>query len=387
MAFLPIAVLLLAAACDGNGTQERSRGEGAAAARPRGFVLQEVARGLEQPVQVAAAPGDRSRVFVVERPGRILVVHGDRLLPQPFLDITDRVASGAERGLLSVAFHPRYAENGYLYVKYTDAEGHTRVERYRASPAGADRVDPASAHPVLRVEQPFAARNGGLVAFGPDGMLYVGMGDGGGRGDPHGHGRDPGTLLGALLRIDVDGGDPYAIPPDNPFARGGGRPEVWATGLRHPWRFSFDREAGLLYLADVGAERQEVNVVPLTAAGLDYGWSAVDGSECLLADEACPPGEVVLPALEYGAETGCAVRGGYVYRGRAMPSLRGTYFYSDRCQGWLKSFRYDESGEVVERLAWPVGSLGNVSSFGEDANGELYVTTYGGRVLQFIPGL
>jgi glucose/arabinose dehydrogenase len=374
---LALAILLLAG-CNANGTPGDPPGED-----PSGFRLEEVARGLDQPVHLAA-PAEDPRLFVVEQPGRIRIIHRDRILPQPFLSISAKVGSGGERGLLSVAFHPRYAENGYFYVNYTDTQGDTRIERYRVS-ADPDRADPASAHLVLHVPQPFGNHNGGQIAFGPDGMLYVGMGDGGSGGDPQGHGQNRETLLGALLRLDVDGGDPYAVPADNPFVGGGGRGEIWAYGLRNPWRFSFDREAGLLFVADVGQNRrEEVNAVPADAAGLDYGWNAMEGSACFPPNSECDPAGRVLPVLEYEQSGGaCSVTGGFVYRGRVLPFLRGHYFYSDYCTGWLRSFRY-EDGEAVDRKEWEVGSLGNVTSFGEDGFGELYVLTHGGRVLQLI---
>jgi hypothetical protein len=346
--------------------------------------LAEVAAGLSNPVYLTA-PRNDARLFIVEQPGRIRVVENGALLPAPFLDITDRVSSGGERGLLSVAFHPSYATNGFLYVDYTDRAGDTRIERYRVS-ADRNRADPASAKLILQVAQPFPNHNGGLVVFGPDGKLYVGMGDGGSGGDPQGHGQNRATLLGDILRIDVDAGDPYAIPADNPYVgQSASRNEIWASGVRNPWRFSFDREAGLLYLADVGQNAlEEINVVPATSAGLDYGWNVMEGSRCFRPADGCERAGKVVPVLEYPHAEGCSVTGGYVYRGSRIPALRGHYFYSDYCRGWIRSFRY-ASGQAADRREWALGDLGNVLSFGEDAAGELYVLSANGRVYRLDP--
>lgn len=373
-----VLALVLLAACSGDG------GSGPPEPGEARVRLEEVASGLSGPVHLAAPPGD-PRLFVVEQPGRIRVVEDGVLLPAPFLDITDRVSSGGERGLLSVAFHPSYAANGFFYVDYTDRSGDTRVERYRVG-ADRNRADPASAKTLLHVPQPFPNHNGGLVVFGPDGKLYVGMGDGGSAGDPQGRGQDRGTLLGKVLRIDVDGGDPYAVPPDNPFVgEAGARGEVWATGVRNPWRFAFDREAGLLYLADVGqSAAEEVNVVPAGAAGLNYGWSVMEGSRCFRPAEGCGRAGLVLPVLEYSHAEGCSVTGGHVYRGQRIPALRGHYFYADYCRGWVRSFRH-EGGQAVDRREWELGGVGSVLSFGEDAAGELYLLSATGRVYRLVP--
>lgn len=343
-----------------------------------GLALTEVATGLDQPVHLSAPAGD-ARLFVVEQPGRIRVVRDGRLLPRPFLDIAAKVGSGGERGLLSVAFHPRYAENGLFFVDYTDRRGDTRIERYRAS-AAADTAGPASAALVLTVAQPYANHNGGHLLFGPDGMLYVGMGDGGSAGDPHGNGQDLGSLLGKLLRLDVDGAEPYAVPRDNPFVgRAGARPEIWALGLRNPWRMAFDRHEGFLYIADVGQNQwEEVNAVRSGAAGLNYGWNRMEGTHCF-GLPLCGQVGLTSPVLEYGHGDGCSVIGGAVYRGRAVPALSGRYVYGDYCSGWLRSFRL-AGGVAGERRQWRVRVPGNVLSFGEDAAGELYVMTGSGTV-------
>jgi glucose/arabinose dehydrogenase len=343
------------------------------------LVARPIAADLDAPVHVATPAGD-PRVFIVEQVGRIRVMRGAALLDRPFLDIRRRVRAGGERGLLSVAFHPLYATNGWLYVNYTDQQGHTNIERYTVS-ADPDSADPASAHRILFVEQPYANHNGGLVAFGPDGMLYVGMGDGGSGGDPDGHGQNLDSALGKLLRLDVDAGDPFAVPTDNPWAtEAGARALVWAYGVRNPWRFSWDD--GRIYVADVGQNRwEEINVESASAAGLDYGWNVMEGSHCFSPSIGCSRGDRVIPVVEYEHDDGaCSVTGGHVYRGAAIPELHGHYFYSDWCSGWIRSFRVSAEGDVTDHRVWDVGAIEQVTSFGVDAAGELYVTSGMGQV-------
>jgi glucose/arabinose dehydrogenase len=349
-----------------------------------GVAVTVVADGLDSPLFVTAPPDD-PRLFVLERPGRIRIVRDGALLDTPFLDITDSVATGGERGLLGLAFHPAYAENGKLYLNYSDGDGDTRIARYTVSADDPDRADLASAVPLLEIDQPYGNHNGGMIAFGPDGMLYIGMGDGGSANDPHGHGQNPMTVLGAMLRIDVDGGSSFAVPPDNPFADGtDGRAEIWAVGLRNPWRFSFDRGGDRLVIGDVGQGAwEEINVVGVTEAGLNYGWNVMEGRHCFRADDCVQTG-LTLPVVEYGHDHGCSIIGGYVYRGAALPALVGHYFYSDWCRGWLRSFRLDAAGLVTEHTEWPVGDLGNVLSFGEDADGELYIASQNGSVYRVV---
>jgi len=341
---------------------------------------QVVATGLSNPLYLTAPPGD-PRLFVVEQAGRVRIIANGALLTTPFLDITDRVLAGGERGLLSVAFHPNYATNGYLFVDYTDLSGDTRLDRFRVS-TDPNVADKASAKAILFAEQPYANHNGGLVLFGPDGMLYVALGDGGSGGDPQGNGQDRGVLLGKLLRVDVDNGDPYAIPADNPYVGvSGARGEIWAYGLRNPWRFAFDREGGMLYIADVGqSRREEVNAAPAATGGLNYGWNVMEGDECY-GTSTCDPSGLTLPVLAYGHADGCSITGGYVYRGQAVPALQGHYFYSDYCGGWLRSFRL--GGGAADQRDWGF-DLGNVLSLGEDSAGELYVLSANGTVYRLV---
>lgn len=331
-----------------------------------------VADGLDRPVHAGAPDGD-PRLYIAEKTGRIVVLADGALRPDPFLDLSGRVASGSEQGLLSLAFHPDYAENGWFYVNYTDLSGDTRVVRYRVS-ADPELADESTATTILSIDQPFTNHNGGHLRFGPQGRLFVTVGDGGSAGDPAGNGQNPSTLLGSILRLDVDSADPYAIPPDNPFAgHATRRPEIWLWGVRNPWRIGFDGTSGDLYVADVGqSEREEVTVVGPNDGGANLGWNVTEGSRCF-SDPGCTPGDFTLPQVEYTHDEGCSITGGDVYRG-SITALRGLYFYSDYCRGWLRSFRYT-GGSVTERTEWDVGAVGNVTSFGVDGAGELLVLT------------
>jgi hypothetical protein len=338
----------------------------------------EIVSGLISPVHLTAPTGD-ARLFVVDQPGVIYVVRNGTRLATPFLDLSAEVAYGGERGLFSMAFDPEYDSTGLFWVNYTDNAGDTRVERYRVS-ADPDVADAGSAELVLHVDQPASNHNGGQIAFGPDGMLYVGMGDGGGGGDVQNHGQNRSTLLGALLRLDVRT-LPYAIPADNPFAGSvDDRPEIWGYGLRNPWRFSFDHVAGDLYIGDVGqGEWEEINAVAADEAPVNYGWRIMEGTHCY-DPSSCNQTGLRLPVHEYSHDEGrCSVTGGHVYRGEDLTGLQGHYFYSDYCAGFLRSFRV-AGGSATEHREWNVGDLGNVLSFGEDSAGELYVLTGGGRV-------
>lgn len=333
--------------------------------------------------------GDGSgRLFLVEKAGRIHIVAEGRIRPTPFLDIRDRVdAEASERGLLSVAFPPDYAATGVFYVNYTArGGGDTVVARYRLS-ADPDRADPASEQVILRIAQPAANHNGGQLQFGPDGYLYVGMGDGGAAGDPWDNAENLQVLLGKLLRLDVrprnEPGFTYAIPPDNPFV-GRGAGEIWAYGLRNPWRFSFDRLTGDLYIADVGQNRwEEVNVVPAgSLGGQHFGWDTLEGSHCFEPPRDCDPTGKVLPVAEYGHDLGCSITGGYVYRGERYPNLRGMYLFGDFCSGliWGLFRNHEDAWETRQLLASRV----NIASFGEDEAGELYVLDLGGEVYRVV---
>jgi hypothetical protein len=348
--------------------------------------LTPVVSGLSSPVYLTAPAGD-TRLFVVEQPGRIRVVKNGQLLTPPFLDISSRVLAGGERGLLSMAFDPQYASNAYFYVYYTSQpNGDIVVERYGGT-VGAD-VASATPTPVITIPHPGASNhNGGLVMFGPDGMLYLGTGDGGGGGDPTGNGQNQNVLLGKLLRLDVRT-LPYTIPATNPFAgEAGKRGEIWAYGLRNPWRFAFDRGANpsMLYIADVGQNRfEEVNVAAATSAGVNYGWNVLEGAHCYPSGDACSRTGLQLPAIEYpNPAVGCSITGGFVYRGAAIPEARGQYFYSDYCSGFLASMSGGAGAGFTTRT-WSVPSVGNVLSFGEDAAGELYVLSGNGTVYRLV---
>jgi glucose/arabinose dehydrogenase len=352
------------------------------------LALQQVGSGLQRPVYLTSPPGD-PRLFVIEQAGRIRVIRDGQTLQQPFLDITGQVTNlggmGDERGLLGLAFHPRYADNGFFYVNYTDRSGNTRVERYTRS-GDPDVADPGSARFILGVNQPFGNHNGGQLLFGPDGMLYIATGDGGGGGDPQNNAQRLVNLLGKMLRIDVDGGDPYAIPPDNPFVgQSDARPEIWAYGLRNPWRNAFDRGSNLFFIADVGQNREEeINAVDRSAGGLNFGWRIMEGRSCFNPATNCDQSGLTMPVHTYPTSGGnCAVTGGFVYRGSAIPQIAGLYFFSDYCRGGLRSLRV-VNGAAQDVREWEVGSTGNVSSFGEDANGELYVVAHAGTIYRIV---
>ncbi|HEU4464524.1 MAG TPA: PQQ-dependent sugar dehydrogenase [Gemmatimonadota bacterium] len=382
---LALVLLLAAPDCGGNGNAIQPPDDGGQPGD--GFGLRTVVEGLDFPVWLTSPPGD-ARLFVVEKGGRVVIVENGSVLPAPFLDLRGQVSTGGEQGLLSLAFHPDYSADGRFFVNFTDPAGDTRVVEYRVSPGDPDRADPGTARVVLTIEQPFSNHNGGLILFGLDGMLYVGMGDGGSGGDPQGNGQNLGALLGKMLRIDVDSAQPYAVPDDNPFVdTAGARPEVWASGLRNPWRFSFDRETGDLYIADVGQNRvEEVNAVEGAGRGLDYGWNVMEGSDCFEPRDGCDRDGLTPPVTEYDHGDGCSVTGGYVYRGDAIPELRGTYLYSDYCSGFVHGFRFANGQATGERRFSELEPADHsVASFGEDADGELYILTAGGGVHKIVP--
>lgn len=344
--------------------------------------LRAVATGLDLPVAITHA-GD-SRLFVTLQRGRIVIV--DAAGVRDFLDIQSIVNCCGERGLLSVAFHPRYAENRFFYVYYTDAVGDIVIARYRTS-SDPERADPASRAQILEIDHSDASNhNGGQLQFGPDGYLYIGTGDGGGMGDQFNNGQDLGSLLAKMLRIDIDSGLPYAVPPSNPFvSTGGAHREIWAFGLRNPWRFSFDRETGDLWIGDVGqALWEEVNLQRVTSrGGENYGWPRMEGTHCFRPQSGCNDGTLTLPVIEY-SQIGepCSVTGGYRYRGTANPRLRGAYIYADLCTGLISAAREQLDGTWVSSPL--IDTNLSITSFGEDANGEIYVAHHGGTVFQLV---
>jgi len=345
-----------------------------AAASAQELRLAPVASGLRQPTDIQAA-GDRSgRLFLAQQHGVIRVWKDGALLPVPFLDIQNRTVAGGERGLLGLAFPPGFEIKQYFYVNYTDLAGDTVIARYRVS-ADPNVADAASEEVLLHLDQPFANHNGGQLRFGPDAYLYIGMGDGGSANDPLNNAQNPQVLLGKMLRVDTES-EPgrINIPPGNPFLNvPGHRPEIWALGLRNPWRFSFDRATGDLWIADVGQNRaEEVNFQPASSrGGENYGWAVTEGLGCLRAG--CSAAGITLPVLDYGRSDGCSVSGGHVYRGRNSASLRGMYLYGDYCSGKIWGVRR-EADAWVNRLL--LDSDLTISTFGEDENGEVYVADH-----------
>lgn len=344
-----------------------------------GLALEEIAVGLDQPVVLTSPPGD-DRLFVVERRGVIQILGQET----PFLDIDARVNSedGIEPGLLGLVFHPDYAANGrfFLYYYQADAE-RTRLAEYRVSD-DPGRADAGSEVEIMGFDQPTNRHNAGMMQFGPDGMLWLSLGEGGAAST---HAQDPNTLLSSIIRIDVDSASPYSVPPDNPYVDGGGAPEVWAYGLRNPWRFSIDPVDRLLYIGDVGHERwEEIDVVPIDeGGGYNFGWLRMEGSSCFQSGCDADAEGLTLPVYEYPHGGDCSVTGGHVYRGAAIPELWGEYFFGDWCGGWVRSFRYQGGpvSEITDRFA----DVGQVNAFGLDAAGEIYVLTWEGTVSKMVP--
>ena len=341
-----------------------------------------VTRHLSEPVDVTHAGDGSGRLFVVEKKGRIRIVRDGELLPRPFLDITPSVSSRlSEEGLLTLAFHPKFAGNGRFYVHYRNLDGSLVVSRFQVSADDPDLADPSSETPLLVLPKQDQAHNGS-IQFGPDGYLYIGIGDGGGTGDPAGNAQNKEVLFGKILRIDVDNGSPYAIPPDNPFVEAADmRPETWAYGLRNPWRFSFDRATRDLYIADVGHRNwEEIDFQPAEAGGgQNYGWNVMEGNHCFQPRRGgpeitdCSRTGLQPPVAEYGRALGCAVIGGYVYRGPGFPQLDGRYFYADFCSGRVWALERQASDEWVQHDLLTTRLL--ITSFGEDDVGELYLTS------------
>lgn len=342
------------------------------------------------PVDLAAPPGDLDRMFVVEKAGRIRILRNGAFLPTPFLDIAGQVSSGGERGLLGLAFPADYGATGRFVVHYTNPAGHTRVSTWRTSPADPDRADGASEQVILAVTQPFSNHNGGQVAFGPDGMLYIALGDGGSGGDPQNHAQNLNSLLGKLLRLRILPDGSAEVPPDNPFVGlPNHRGEIWSYGLRNPWRFSFDAQTGDLYIADVGQSAlEEVNVATTAGGrgrGANFGWRIMEGTQCFNPASGCPQAGLTLPVLTYGRALGCSVTGGYVYRGTRYAEASGHYFYSDYCGGWIRSFRLANSLATEPHHWSSLQPVGGVTTFGVGANGDLWLATDSGRIYRIVP--
>ena len=339
-----------------------------------------VTQGLQSPLFVTHAGDGSGQLFIVEQPGTIRIIDHGVLLDTPFLDLRDRVwTKGNEQGLLGLAFHPDHRRNGRLFVNYNRREdGATVVAEYSRQGRSLQALA-ATERILMVVPQPYLNHNGGMVAFGPDGYLYIGRGDGGSRGDPQNRAQSLHEWLGKILRIDVDHEQPYAIPKGNPFVAGGGRPEIFAFGIRNPWRFSFDRETGMLWLADVGQYKWEE--VDLVVAGGNYGWRIMEGTHCYSPDEGCSPDGLTFPIAEYGHEQGrCSITGGYVYRGPSIQALRGTYVFGDYCSGELfaLSASANRRTSTVPRVLMQTGF--RISSFGEDEAGELYIVDHKGGI-------
>jgi len=346
--------------------------------------LEEISSDFARPVFLTHAGDGLGRLFVVEQEGRVRIIENGEILESPFINIQPRVGFGNERGLLSIAFHPDYATNGRVFADYTNTNGDTIVSEFAVSDSDPNMVDPESETILLQVVQPTAIHNGGQLHFGPDGMLYISMGDGGGPIDPDGNGQNKENLLGAVLRIDIDSEFPFAVPADNPFVDEDGRDEIWAYGLRNPWRFSFDQLTGKLFLGDVGEGRFEE--VDLIVRGGNYGWNTMEGNACFNPRVGCDPSGLVRPIAEFvqTAENDFrgAVIGGYVYRGSQFPDLFGLYFFGDLNSGRIWSLEEITEENYLMREVLDTDML--ITSFGEDEDGELYVMNLAGQVFRII---
>jgi glucose/arabinose dehydrogenase len=352
----------------------------AASAAESGFVLTRIAGGLDSPVAITTAPGDPARLFVTEQTGRVRIVRNGVLLASPFIDLSNRISCCGEQGLLSIAFHPSYQSNGYFFANYTARDGSTFVSRFKVSATDPDRADASSEVVILTVAQPFSNHNGGQLQFGPDGYLYIGMGDGGSGGDPQNHAQNPRDLLGKMLRIDIDAGFFYSVPPTNPILDGT-RSEIWAIGLRNPWRFSFDMATGDLWIADVGQSQwEEIDLQPASSAGGEnYGWNLMEATHCYKPATLCDDGSLVKPIIEYSHAEGCSVTGGYVHRGKSG-RLFGSYLYGDYCSGFIRQAKRGAGGSWTSTTLLVTGFL--ISTFGQDSLGEVYVADYSGSIFR-----
>jgi len=352
------------------------------------ITLRPVATVAGGPLAIAAPHDGSGRLFVAAQDGRAWVVDHGTTGSTPLLDLRSLVTSGGERGLLGLAIHPSFPTDPRVFVDYTDLNGNTVVASYRLDPADASRLDPSSAAVILQVGQPFANHNGGALAFGPDGDLYISLGDGGSEGDPQGNGQKLDTMLGKILRIDVDhpsAGQPYGIPTGNPFVGNPlARPEIWLSGLRNPWRMSFDRTTGDLWLGDVGQNAwEEVDVARAGAGGLNFGWNTMEGNHCYQPAEGCDQSGLTLPVAEYGHDAGCVVIGGVVYRGSRYPMLQGGYLYLDFCSGRIWALDAAAAAPTPAQ----VGVLsGQLAAFGEDQAGEVYLADLDGTISELVAG-
>jgi len=355
---------------------------------PSLYAWKPIIGGLQQPLDLVNAGDGSGRLFILEQPGLIRILLNGNLIASPFLDLTDRVGSaGFEQGLLGLGFHPNYGENGYFFVNYTDLQGDTVIARFQVSQTDPNLARADSEFVLLRIEQPYQNHNGGALIFGPDGYLYLGLGDGGSAGDPQNNAQSVDTLLGKILRIDVDQSGAYAIPQGNPYAQGGGRAEIWAYGLRNPWRMSFDRLTGDLYIGDVGQNQwEEINFLPAEAVlregasqAFNFGWNYYEGAHPFRGQ---PPGglEIIPPVAEYDHSLGCSVTGGVVYRGSQIPALQGVYLFGDYCSGRVWGLWRTPEGNWQQKVLFE--NMGRITAFGEDESGEVYLADQAGVIYQ-----
>ncbi len=350
----------------------------------------DVVGGLQAPLAIVNAGDGSGRIFVVQQGGQVRIVRDGALVSRPFLDIAGRISSGGERGLLGLAFHPRFPDDPRIFVDYTDGNGDTRVSSFRVNPSAPDVVDPSTEQRLLFVKQPYPNHNGGALAFGPDGDLYISLGDGGSGGDPQGNGQSTKTLLAKILRIDVDhpsADRPYGIPGDNPFADGSaGLPEIWLTGLRNPWRISFDRATGDLWIGDVGqGSWEEVDVQRANVpGGTNFGWNRMEGNHCYQPSSDCANASLTLPVTDYGHDQGCTVIGGLVVRGTSQPALDGGYLFGDYCSG--RVWAIDPATSDYRKPTLVAETTHNFAAFGEDEAGTPYAVDISAGTLLRVTG-